>query len=222
MKKNKKEPLIKLSKQELNAYLSMYDEDTPDLWERIEAGFEEEVNLSENAKKYENKLVSLNKKVKRMRLATVIAACVLITVIAVPVFIFSNMHMGRKSESDQMVQDTNAGGYSDDTDKSMAEKNDAVNNFMSDEINSSDERGEDAAGKSEQTDLGDNYEYVDEDESESMSENDAASPTESPASTDRFNTEIGPNATTEDTEMDFDAFMVRYESCMQVMKGFMD
>lgn len=222
MKKNKKEPLIKLSKQELNAYLSMHDEDTPDLWNRIEVGFEEEVNPSENAKKYESKLVSLNKKVKRMRLAAVIAACVLITVIAVPVFIFSNMHMGRKSEEDQMVKDTNVGEYNDDTDKSMAEGNDAVKNFMTDEINSSDESGEDVAGKSEQTDLGDNYEYVDEDESESMSENDAASPIESPASTEMSNMETGSNAVTEDTETDFDAFMVRYESCMQVMKEFLD
>lgn len=84
-----------LSEQELNAYLSMKADDTPDLWSRIEAGFDEEVNEIKYNKKTDSEF-----KGRRKKYISIIAACVIVTIIAIPVLIMSNVLGGERSKSD--------------------------------------------------------------------------------------------------------------------------
>lgn len=83
-----------LSEQEMNAYLSMKAGDTPDLWSRIEAGFDEEVNEIKNNKKTDSEF-----KRRRKKYFGVIAACVIVTIIAIPVLIMSNVLGGGRSKN---------------------------------------------------------------------------------------------------------------------------
>ena len=62
----------------LDEYLKQVENDTPDLWSRIDAGFEKEINLINN----ENKA-------RRKKTVGFIAAAVLIVVIAIPVAILN-------------------------------------------------------------------------------------------------------------------------------------
>ncbi|MCM1273400.1 MAG: hypothetical protein NC225_10840 [Clostridium sp.] len=188
MKKNKEEAIIKLSKQELNAYRSMHEEDTPNLWDRIEAGFEEEMHPSEDTIKYKNKVISLDKKIKRMRVAAVIAACVLITIIAVPILIVSNMKMGRKSDENQVSMDAVADGYEYDMDNGE-EMEEAA-----EEVAEEPAGGYDAA-------------------------NDAVNGTSYDAdSKQEAGTAAPADTTLQGARTDLDAFMVKFKSCIQIMK----
>lgn len=84
-----------LSEQELDAYLSMKADDTPDLWSRIEAGFDEEVKEIKSNKKTDSEF-----KRRRKKYISIIAACVIVTIIAIPVLIMSNVLGGGRSKSD--------------------------------------------------------------------------------------------------------------------------
>lgn len=72
-----------LSEQEMNAYLSMMEEDTPDLWNRIEDGFAKEAGKVKNSES--NKVTSITSRKIRRKYIGIIAACVLAVVIAIPV-----------------------------------------------------------------------------------------------------------------------------------------
>ena len=87
-----------LSEQEMNAYLSMTDEDTPDLWDRIEKGFAEE---AENIINNENdKVTNITSRKIKTKYIGILAACVLAVVIAIPVL---GGAMGGSKKSDDYV-----------------------------------------------------------------------------------------------------------------------
>lgn len=188
MKKNKEEAIIKLSKQELNAYRSMHEEDTPNLWDRIEAGFEEEIHPSEDTIKYKNRVISLDKKIKRMRVATVIAACVLITIVAVPILIVSNMKMGRKSDTNQFTMDMVADEYGNDMDNGE------------EVTEAAEEVAEEAAGGYDAANDAVNGNSYDADSKQEAG-------TAAPADT-----------TLQGAQTDLDAFILKLKSCLQIMK----
>ena len=97
-----------LSEQEMNAYLSMTDEDTPDLWDRIEKGFAEE---AENIKNSENgKVTTITSKKIKTKYIGILAACVLAVVIAIPVL--GGMG-GRKKSDDHVSKDLDNAVYAD-------------------------------------------------------------------------------------------------------------
>ena len=97
-----------LSEQEMNAYLSMTDEDTPDLWDRIEKGFAEE---AENIKNSENgKVTTITSKKIKIKYIGILAACVLAVVIAIPVL--GGMG-GRKKSDDHVSKDLDNAVYAD-------------------------------------------------------------------------------------------------------------
>lgn len=103
-----------LSEQEMNAYLSMTDEDTPDLWDRIEKGFAKE---AENIKNNENDKVTniTSRKIKRKYIG-ILAACVLAVVIAIPVL--GGMG-GTKKSADYVCNDVDNAAYEDTEGYSM-------------------------------------------------------------------------------------------------------
>lgn len=96
--------ILELSDEELNAYSKMLDEDVPDLWNRIELGFEE-INKQTNEN---NNVVSINtQKSKRSKKGnrktarvyfSVAAACILVALIVVPYAM--NMSERNKKSSD--------------------------------------------------------------------------------------------------------------------------
>lgn len=87
-----------LSEQEMNAYLSMTDEDTPDLWAKIEEGFAKE---TEKVKNNENdKVTNITSKKIKTKYIGILAACVLAVIIAIPVL---GGAMGGRTKSDQYV-----------------------------------------------------------------------------------------------------------------------
>ncbi|MBQ9278682.1 MAG: hypothetical protein IJ224_08610 [Lachnospiraceae bacterium] len=74
----------------LNEYLKQVENDTPDLWSRIDAGFDKEINL-----------IDSENKARRRKTAGFIAAAVLIVVIAIPVAILNvtNNKKGKDSKT---------------------------------------------------------------------------------------------------------------------------
>ena len=85
-------PDNELSEEMLQAYLEAADMETPDLWSRIDAGFDSEVTQINNEKK-------LNKK-RNKKFITFIAAAVLITLIALPIAMLG----GRSNEKDMVTE----------------------------------------------------------------------------------------------------------------------
>lgn len=89
-----------MSENELKAYLSMKDEDTPDLWERIETGYEEELKAV--------KVTDINSKKRNRKIISLLAACVIITLIALPVLKGGSKKKSDRSKelkSDEMYED---------------------------------------------------------------------------------------------------------------------
>lgn len=84
-----------LSEQEMNAYLSMAEEDTPDLWDRIEDGFAREAGNVKDSKN--DKVRSITSGRMKRKYIGIIAACVLAVVIAIPVL---GGAMGGRNKSD--------------------------------------------------------------------------------------------------------------------------
>ena len=85
-------PDNELSEEMLQAYLDATDMETPDLWSRIDAGFDSEVTQINNEKK-------LNKK-RNKKFITFIAAAVLLTLIALPIAMLG----GRSNEKDMVTE----------------------------------------------------------------------------------------------------------------------
>lgn len=85
-------PDNELSEEILQAYLNATDIETPDLWSRIDAGFDSEVTQINNEKK-------LNKK-RNKKFITFIAAAFLITLIAIPIVMLG----GRSNEKDMVTE----------------------------------------------------------------------------------------------------------------------
>lgn len=85
-------PDNELSEEMLQAYLDATDMETPDLWSRIDAGFDSEVTQINNEKK-------LNKK-RNKKFITFIAAAVLLTLIALPIAMLG----GRNNEKDMVTE----------------------------------------------------------------------------------------------------------------------
>ncbi|MCM1288560.1 MAG: hypothetical protein NC240_09650 [Clostridium sp.] len=119
-----------LSEQEMNAYLSMTAEDTPDLWDRIEEGFAKETESVINNE--DNKVTPITARKIKTRYIGIIAACLLAVVIAIPVL--SGVMGGEKksndffSKSDEIACDTAAAIVQEDT----AISGDALNYPVSD------------------------------------------------------------------------------------------
>lgn len=95
----------KLSEEELDAYLKVIEEDTPDLWQRISAGYDQEMAMLRNENKPQNNVVSIDvarkqkaKQIKRTILA--VAAVALIAIIAAPM-VSSNKRDTKKDKSDK-------------------------------------------------------------------------------------------------------------------------
>ena len=87
-----------LSEQEMNAYLSLVQEDTPDLWDRIEDGFAREAeNVKDNGN---DKVINITSRKMKRKYIGIIAACVLAVVIAIPVL---GGAMGERNKSDNSV-----------------------------------------------------------------------------------------------------------------------
>lgn len=98
-----------LSEQEMNAYLSMTDEDTPDLWDRIEEGFAKEAgNVKHNEN---NKVTNITSRKIKTKYIGIIAACVLAVVIAIPVL--GGAMGGRKKSADYVSKDVDNAVYAD-------------------------------------------------------------------------------------------------------------
>lgn len=91
-----------LTEQEIDAYLSVMEEDTPDLWDKVEAGFAKE---AENVKGNGNdKVTSItSRKIKRKYIG-IIAACVLAVVVAIPVL--GGVMGGRNKSADNVCKDS--------------------------------------------------------------------------------------------------------------------
>lgn len=85
-------PDNELSEEMLQAYLEAADMETPDLWSRIDDGFDSEVTQINNEKK-------LNKK-RNKKFITFIAAAVLLTLIALPIAMLG----GRNNEKDMVTE----------------------------------------------------------------------------------------------------------------------
>ncbi len=81
-----------LSEEMLQAYLDVADMDTPDLWSRIDAGYDREVIHINDEKK-------INKKHNK-KIISFIAAAVLLTLIALPVVMLG----GRSNEKDMVTE----------------------------------------------------------------------------------------------------------------------
>ncbi|MDE6024141.1 MAG: hypothetical protein K2G45_01670 [Lachnospiraceae bacterium] len=220
MKENKKEVLKQISEQELSAYLSMCDEDTPDLWNRIEAGYEKEINAAIDVAQTDSKLVSINRKIKRFRVATAIAAAVLITLIAVPVIIFSNMTMRNKSAPDMVM--------SDDKNNMVYEQN----IVSGDNYNYDNESQDEEMMKAESGDEDEQMDVtvaVDMTEGGAATESAGVTQTEPAAETaDAPKQETGTNSMglKDDfggyqKKLDFEKFLYKYEKSLKVMKKFM-
>lgn len=88
-----------LSDEMIDAYLNAIDLETPDLWNRIEVGFEKEYSqmLSEtntNVIEFSNNTAVKKRKASR-RYMGLVAAVILITIIAIPI-----MNLGGRTKSD--------------------------------------------------------------------------------------------------------------------------
>lgn len=98
-----------LSEQEMNAYLSMTDEDTPDLWARIEEGFAEEAgNVKNNGN---DKVTNITSRKIKTKYIGILAACVLAVVIAIPVL--GGAMGGRKKSGNYVSKDMDNAEYED-------------------------------------------------------------------------------------------------------------
>ncbi len=103
----------------LEAYYKNAEDNTPDLWSRIETGFDEEVK----AVKTENSVDRLRKR----KIKTTIAATIIITLIAVPVMIMigRNGNKGEEAKDEavdfEWFEDNQEDGYYGDTTESLAE-----------------------------------------------------------------------------------------------------
>ncbi|MCM1083375.1 MAG: hypothetical protein NC393_05795 [Clostridium sp.] len=117
-----------LSEQEMNAYLSMMTEDTPDLWDRIEEGFAKE---TENVTNHEdNKVTPITARKIKIKYIGIIAACLLAVVIAIPV-LSGVIGGGKKSDNffsknDEIACGTTAAVVQEDTAISGEASNDLV------------------------------------------------------------------------------------------------
>lgn len=82
----------------LNEYLKQVENDTPDLWSRIDAGFDKEINL-----------IDSENKARRRKTAGFIAAAVLIVVIAIPIAVLNvtNNKKGKDSKTTEKDSQNN-------------------------------------------------------------------------------------------------------------------
>ncbi len=128
-----------LSEQEMNAYLFVAEEDTPDLWDRIEEGFVKEAENVKNSKN--DKVTSITSRKIKRKYAGIIAACVLAVVIAIPVL--GGALGGRNKSDNQVVMDSANFAYQEECSPTEAPNEEAVedgpavngaaqDNFMSD------------------------------------------------------------------------------------------
>ncbi len=111
-----------LSEQEMNAYLSMVEEDTPDLWDRIEDGFAKEAGKVKNSEN--NKVTSITSRKIRRKYVGIIAACVFAVVIAIPVL---GGALGGRNKSDNYVaKDSDNVAYQEECSPTEAPNEEAV------------------------------------------------------------------------------------------------
>lgn len=125
----------------LEAYERAMDMNTPDLWSRIEAGYDREYATIESERKLEKK--------RRTKTLTAIAAAILIIVIAVPVMTMQNSKKESKGK-DKTKND---------------EKNDYISLESTNAYLEDSEMVSDVQGANPETDLNEKYENVAESES---------------------------------------------------------
>lgn len=97
-----------LSEAQLEAFYQMAEQDTPDLWSRIEAGYQNEMNMSNVVD-----MEAIRRKKLRRKYLGVAAAVVLVVLIAVP-----TMMLRRNGDK---KEDGPTGAYSDETKNEAAD-----------------------------------------------------------------------------------------------------
>lgn len=101
----------------LQAYLDNVDVETPDLWERIEAGFDAEIENSADAKKNSTKSSTGGRQGLR-RYAGLVAAIVVCTIV-IPVAMLSNKNKNTKNDNAAYADITAAQESAEMADESM-------------------------------------------------------------------------------------------------------
>ena len=86
---------IGLSNEMLNAYMNVSSQDTPDLWSRIDEGFDRELAMMRNEQAHNSNIIQLQRKRTVRRIITSIAALIVICLIALPVI---NRRSAKKSD----------------------------------------------------------------------------------------------------------------------------
>ena len=98
----------------LEAYMKEVENDTPDLWSKIEAGYEKELMSIDN-----------ERKLRKKKTIGIIAAAALITLIAVPVAVLSN----RGTKGDDITSYKDDAAYDDYATEAMPESADSDDDY---------------------------------------------------------------------------------------------
>ncbi len=134
-----------ISDEMLRMYLAASDTETPDLWNRVEQGFEQEISDMHHHN-FDNNIVSMDSVSKKRKFTwrnyAGLAAAILICLIAVPVIALLGQKNQKKGDvtmesysmDEEMVKDNDSGEYqgAEESTAASMEESDAVNEEAAD------------------------------------------------------------------------------------------